>query len=68
MRVAVAQFSVSKDKAENRQRIGRLAEDAARGGARLAVVPELALVAHALEVSVWLLPRHGRICRLHSTW
>lgn len=44
MRVAVAQFSVTKDKAENRQRIGRLAEDAARAGARLAVLPELAMV------------------------
>jgi predicted amidohydrolase len=44
MRVAVAQFSVSNDKAENRKRIGRLAEVAARAGARLAVFPELAMV------------------------
>lgn len=44
MRVAVAQFSVTGDKPENLKRIGRLAEAAARGGARLAVFPECAMV------------------------
>jgi predicted amidohydrolase len=44
MRVAVAQFSVTGDKAENRKRISRLAEEAARAGTRLAVFPECAMV------------------------
>jgi deaminated glutathione amidase len=44
MRVAVAQFSVSGDKAENQTRISRLAEEAARAGTRLAVFPECAMV------------------------
>jgi len=44
MRVAVAQFSVSRDKVENQKRISRLAEEAARAGSRLAVFPECAMV------------------------
>ncbi len=44
MRIAVAQFSVTEDKPENLKRITRLAEAAARSGARLAVFPELAMV------------------------
>lgn len=44
VRVAVAQFSATAEKRENLERIGRLAEAAARAHARLAVFPELAMV------------------------
>jgi deaminated glutathione amidase len=44
MRVSVAQFSVSGDKADNQRRISRLAEEAARAGTRVVVFPECAMV------------------------
>lgn len=43
MKVAVAQFSAGSDKAANTQRITSLAEQAARGGARVVVFPEGAM-------------------------